>query len=100
MSENKLNVPKVFSERMAHWTRHGFSGRDLYERLASDAELPTEFGPDDLATIIGVGVHALKKRRVLGQEPSFLRLSRQKISYPRADVCRWLASRYVKREAA
>jgi len=94
-------VARVFSARIAPWTSQGLSGNALYERLATDDELPAVFDSDDLAAIIGISPLSVKKARSRGAGPNFMRLSAKAVRYSRPDLCSYLASKYVKvREAA
>lgn len=90
---------KLFSERQAHFVRQGLTGRAVFEALAADDVLPASFDEKDLAAIAGVTTHAIKMRRARGSEPSFLKLSRKCIRYPRESACSWLASMYHDRRA-
>lgn len=87
---------QAFSARIAFWTSQGLSGLDLYERLAADDQLPAVFDSEDLAAIQGISPLSVKKQRHRGGGPNFMRLSPKAVRYARADVCRYLASRYVQ----
>lgn len=85
-----------FSSRLAHWTGQGLSGPALYQRLAEDDELPISFGAVDTAEIMGVQPLSLKKQRLRGMGPDFIRPSEREVRYPRAALCLYLASKYVR----
>ena len=87
---------RAFSARLAFWTSKGLSGQQLYERLAADDELPMVFDSVDVAAITGVSPLAVKKARSRKTGPSFIRLSAKAVRYNRADLCSYLASKYVR----
>ena len=87
---------QAFSSRTAYWTAQGLSGQQLYERLASDDELPMVFDSEDVAAITGVSPLAVKKARSRRTGPNFIRLSAKAVRYNRADLCAYLASKYVR----
>lgn len=87
---------RAFNVRIAHWTSRGVSGAYLYEALASDPELPVTFSSEDVAAILGVSPLSVKKQRNRKTGPSFVRLSTKSVRYPRAELCRYLASRFVQ----
>lgn len=91
---------KLFSQRQAHWTAAGLSGRAVYDALASDSELPNFFTEADAAAIAGLSSHAMKQRRARGMQPTFTRLSVRCVRYPRESVCTWLADMLHARTAA
>jgi hypothetical protein len=93
------SAARAFNARISHWTAQGLSGAALYERLASDDELPSFFDPEDIAAIQGVQPGAVKKARHRGTGPAFVRLSGKIVRYPRADYCMHLASKFVARAA-
>lgn len=90
-------VVALFRKRSAHWTAEGFHGASLYERLASDPELPENLDPLVIATLEGVQAEAIAARRKRGGGSSFLRTAQNAIRYPTAAYCRYLAVRYVER---
>jgi hypothetical protein len=90
---------RAFNTRLSFWTSQGLSGAAVYEQLAHDDELPPFFDPDDIAAIEGVLPSAVKKARNRGTGPAFLRMSGKIVKYPRADYCRHLAAKYVRRAA-
>lgn len=89
-----------FVERHAHFVTNGYTGRALYEQLAADTSLPLYFSPKDAARIAGVGVDAMAKRRHRKMAPSYISLSNHNVQYTRPDLCGWLASLFVDRNAA
>jgi len=90
---------RAFSARLAFWTARGFSGAELFQHLASDDELPAIFDSDAVAAIQGITPLAVKKSRSRGVGPDFIRISPKAVRYPRASLCHYLASRYVRRAA-
>lgn len=88
------------AERSAFWTAQGYHGRELYERLAADADLPEFFAPPVLARLLNVQVPALAQRRKRGDPPSFIRPSPVEVLYPRASSFMFLADRFVERRPA
>ncbi|TGQ35327.1 hypothetical protein EN833_07805 [Mesorhizobium sp. M4B.F.Ca.ET.190.01.1.1] len=90
---------KAFNARLSFWAASGLSGAALYEALATDETLPAFFDPEDLAVIQGVKPSAVKKHRNRGTGPEYLRLSAKLVKYGRADFCRHLASKFVRRAA-
>ena len=95
-----MDVLQIWNSRIAHWASKGLTGVDLYLALAADHELPAEFSPGELSEITGMALSSVKKRRVRGQAPNFVRLGARTVRYMRSDVCHGLASRYVQQEAA
>ncbi|MCG6115229.1 MAG: hypothetical protein MEQ84_08520 [Mesorhizobium sp.] len=89
----------AFSARLAYWTSQGLNGAALYERLATDDELPAVFDPNEVAAIWGIKPLSLKRARMRGTGPSYMRVTERKIRYPRAELCRYLASRFVRMAA-
>lgn len=90
---------RAFSARLAFWTSQGLAGADLYEAMAGDAELPAVFDSDDVAAIQGITPLSVKKQRNRQTGPSFFRLSPKAVRYPRAELCRYLASKFVRMAA-
>lgn len=90
---------RAFNARLSYWTAKGLAGRDIYEALAGDTELPASFDTDDVAAILAVSPLSIKKQRNRQTGPDFLRLSPKAVRYPRPDLCRYLASRFVRRAA-
>ncbi len=86
---------KSVSERLAHWTANGFEGRQLYEQMAVDPELPEDFSSRETADILGVGPEALRERRRLRKSPSYIRISATVVRYPRNVIFMFLADRFV-----
>jgi hypothetical protein len=82
---------KLFSERQAHWTAAGLTGRAVFDALASDPELPTFFKEADVAAIVGFTPFAIRQRRSRKMPPSFSRFSSRCVRYPRESICTWLA---------
>jgi len=93
------DIAKLFSERQSYWAGQGFRGREIFDRLAADPELPNFFAEPDAAAIAGLSVHAMKMRRTRGMQPSFMRLSSRCVRYPRPDYCTWLAEMFHARAA-
>jgi hypothetical protein len=90
-----------FKKRMTYWTAQGFSGTELYQKLANDPDAPDQFTTRDLAEILGVKVPAIQKRRFRGEKPDFVRVSGRHVFYLRSDVCGFIANRFVRqREGA
>lgn len=87
---------RAFNARLAFWTSQGRTGADLYEALANDAELPPVFDSEDIAAILCISPLSVKKQRNRQTGPSFLRLSPKAVRYPRAEFCRYLASKFVR----
>ncbi|RUX17944.1 hypothetical protein EOA27_14145 [Mesorhizobium sp. M2A.F.Ca.ET.037.01.1.1] len=94
------DTARAFNARLSFWAASGLSGVALYEALATDETLPAFFSPADLASIQGVELGAVKKARHRGTGPEFVRLTGKTVKYPRADYCRHLAARFVRRAAA
>lgn len=88
---------RLIRDRMAYWNARGLSGEAFYRALASDSALPHAFTPGEAAEVVGITINSLKSRRARGQAPSFRKLSRRDVQYPRADLFEWLLSGYVKR---
>ncbi|ESY69600.1 MULTISPECIES: hypothetical protein [Mesorhizobium] len=86
---------RAFSARIAFWTSQGLTGLALYQRLATDDELPAVFDSEDLAAIIGISPLSVKKQRHRGAGPNYMRLSPKAVRYSRPDLCAFLASKYV-----
>ncbi|RWD50393.1 MAG: hypothetical protein EOS25_07415 [Mesorhizobium sp.] len=91
---------RAFSARIAYWTSQGLSGPGLYERLATDDELPAVFDSEDLAAIFGISPLSVKKARHRGSGPNFMRLSAKAVRYSRPDLRAYLASKYVRVQEA
>jgi hypothetical protein len=89
-----------FKARLNYWTGRGFSGAELYAQLANDPEAPETYSTRDLADILGVGVLAIQKRRFRGDKPDFFRMSARHVVYARADICRFIAGRFVRQPEA
>lgn len=87
---------QAFNARLAYWTSKGLTGIEVYEALAGDAELPAVFDSEDVAAILGISPLSVKKQRNRQTGPSFFRLSPKAVRYPRAELCRYLASRFVR----
>ncbi|TGR33020.1 MULTISPECIES: hypothetical protein [unclassified Mesorhizobium] len=91
------HADRAFSERLAHWTAQGFSGAAVYQKLAADPDLPTAFDSRELAGILGITELSVKKQRHRGGGPSYYRTTSTKgVRYPRAELCEWLGSRFVR----
>ncbi|QHP69419.1 hypothetical protein EI171_20285 [Bradyrhizobium sp. LCT2] len=90
-------VVTLFGERSAYWTSRGFFGAELYERLASDSELPENFDSKAVAAILGVKHDAMAQRRKRGDPPSFIRFAQNSVMYPRHALCLFLRDRFVER---
>lgn len=90
---------RLFSQRQAHWTAAGLTGRAVFDALARDSELPTFFTEVDVAAIAGLTTFAIKQRRVRGMQPSFSRFSSRCVRYPREAICTWLADMLHARAA-
>jgi hypothetical protein len=93
-------IVALFGERSAHWTSQGYFGAALYERLASDSELPENFSSNAVAMILNVQADAMAQRRKRGLPPSFLRLAQNYVTYPRHAFCFFLRDRFVERRPA
>ena len=91
---------RLFNERLNYWASTGLYGADLYEAMATDNHLPSFFGPEDLAAIEGVQPASVKKSRHRRSGPPFMRMTAKIVKYPRPDYCRYLAPKFVRREAA
>jgi len=96
--EDIARLVALFKERSAFWTSQGHHGAALYEALAADSELPENLPPKVIAAIENVKPEALGQRRKRGAPPSFIRSAQNKVDYPRASYCLWLAARYVERQ--
>ena len=90
-------IVALFGERSAYWTSQGYIGADLYERLASDPELPENFRTGVAAAILQVKSEAMAQRRKRGQPPSFIRYAQNSVTYPRHAFCLFLRDRFVER---
>ncbi|MBL8576147.1 MAG: hypothetical protein JNK47_02890 [Mesorhizobium sp.] len=90
----------AFSARLAYWTSQGLSGSQLYEALASDSELPAVFEPNEIAAIQGIKPQSVKRDRMRGGGPNYIRVTERQIRYPRDEFCKYLAAKFVRREAA
>ncbi|CDX29142.1 hypothetical protein MPLSOD_110128 [Mesorhizobium sp. SOD10] len=95
----QTDTARAFNARLSFWAASGLSGADLYEALATDQTLPPFFDPEDIAAIQGVKPSAVKKHRNRGSGPEFMRLTAKLVKYPRAEFCRHLASKFVRRAA-
>jgi hypothetical protein len=93
-------IVALFGERSAYWTSKGYFGAALYEQLASDSELPENFGSKAVAAILDVQPAAMAQRRKRGLPPSFLRLAQNYVTYPRHAFCLYLRDRFVERRPA
>lgn len=87
---------QAFAAAVSRLVAKGYQGRELYEQLAADDELPASFDTEEAAAIQGITADSLKKQRHRGVGPSFIRLPKA-VRYPRPDLCQYLASRYVRR---
>jgi hypothetical protein len=94
------DVVALFAERSAYWTSEGFVGAALYERLASDGELPEHFSTRAVAAILDVQPEAMAQRRKRGDPPSFIRIAQNFVTYPRHAFCLFLRERFVERRVA
>jgi len=93
-------IVTLFGERSAYWTSQGYFGEALYERLASDSELPENFSSKVVAAILDVQPEAIAQRRKRGHGPSFIRLAQNYVTYPRHALCLYLRDRFVERRPA
>lgn len=98
--EDNDRVIARIAERSAHWTSQGYFGARLYERLASDSELPENLDGKVIAGLENKQPSALAQQRKQGQGPSFLRLSANYVTYPRSSYFMYLADRFVERRPA
>lgn len=90
----------AFNTRYSAIAAEGCVGAEIFERLAADASLPIYFDENQAAEIAGLTPSALKQRRYRHMRPTFLNHGARSVRYPRADLCRWLASLFVDRSAA
>jgi len=93
-------LAESFSERQAYWVGQGYIGRSVFEQLATDTELPAQFGSKDVSAIVGLGESALTQRRFKKMQPGFIRVSGSHVRYPRESICYWLADMYNSHDAA
>ena len=84
------DVAKLFSERAAHFTALGFAGRQLFDRLAEDPELPFSFTAKDQAAIERVQLDTIRQRRKRGKGPEG-----NIIRSLRPVYCHWLRDRFT-----
>jgi hypothetical protein len=92
-------IVALFSERSAYWTAQGYFGADLYERLASDTELPENFESPVAAAILRVKSDAMAQRRKRNRPPSFIRYAQNSVTYPRHAFCLYLRDCFVERRS-
>ncbi|MDX0230285.1 hypothetical protein GOC14_06955 [Sinorhizobium meliloti] len=95
MREDIINLIR---ERAAYWSSQGLSGEAYYQALAGDISLPQNFTVAEAEEITGFTANALKTRRARGMAPSFIKLSRKEVRYPKAEIFNWLAQRFVPRQ--
>jgi hypothetical protein len=96
-SEDTSRVVALIAERSAHWTSQGYVGPRLYERLASDSELPENLDGKVIAEFENKQPAALAQQRKHGRGPSFLRLAQNFVIYPRHSYFLYLRDRFVER---
>lgn len=94
------DAQRRFGERQAYWIGQGYSGRDVYSKLATDVELPLYYEEAQAAEIAGLTASAMSQRRVRKMEPSYIAHSRRSVRYPRHELCNWLASMFCDRSAS
>ena len=69
-AEDTGRVVALITERSAHWTSQGYVGARLYERLASDCELPENLDGKVIAEFENKQPGALAQQRKHGRGPS------------------------------
>ncbi len=90
---------ELLSERYSHWAQQGLHGEALFMALAFDAEIAVMLPPENAAIVVGSTPSGLKQQRARNTGPPFVRLTGKVICYPRVDLFRYLARRYVRRAA-
>ncbi|KWV55734.1 hypothetical protein AS026_37495 [Rhizobium altiplani] len=93
------NFSQLIAERYQFWTDQGKSGAQLFDAMGADPVLPFMLGPEDAAVVVGSTPSGLKQQRARRTGPPYIRLSGKLIGYPRPDLFRHLAQRYVGRAA-
>jgi hypothetical protein len=93
-------VVALIAERSAYWTSQGCVGAQLYERLASDNELPENLDSKVIAAIENKQPSAVAQERKRGSGASYLRLAQNFVVYPRAAYFQHLRDRFVERRPA
>jgi hypothetical protein len=86
---------RLFSSKAAYYTERGYGGADIFEKLASDADLPMMLTFQDSCAIESIALDTARKRRQRGEGPSFFR-DGNVLRIQRGDYCRYLASRFIK----
>lgn len=94
MSEEQEDRQQI-RDRVAHWTNQGVLGESLFDALATDPVLPSSLSAAHVSEATGLSANTLKMRRARRMEPSFIRLTRKFIVYPKGDFFQWLKRRYV-----
>ncbi|MBP1881953.1 hypothetical protein [Sinorhizobium mexicanum] len=64
---------ELFNRRAAYFAEQGFSGGDVFDKLAADPALPLMLTIYDIAAIEGIGPDAIRARRRRGKGPSWYR---------------------------
>jgi hypothetical protein len=86
---------ELFNLRHAHFVQQGFSGAEVFEQLAGDAETPLMFSMPDQCAIEGVKLETMRKRRKRGIAPGYVKVGNT-LKTPRDIYCKFLADRFTE----